>query len=868
MVEAIRGSENKSEWMVMDVIPVIPPDLRPLVLLESGNFATSDLNDLYRRIINRNNRLKKLVDLNAPEVIIRNEKRMLQQAVDALFDNGRCRRPVLGSSNRPLKSLTDMIKGKQGRFRENLLGKRVDYSARSVIVVGPELKLHQCGLPKKIALELFQPFIIRKLKEHGLADTIKSAKKMLERRDPEVWDILEEVIYQHPVMLNRAPTLHRMGIQALEPVLVEGNAIKIHPLVCKGFNADFDGDQMAVHLPLSIEAAGPETYVLMLACRTTSSRPANGSPIITPSQDIVLGTFYITTDRDGDKGEFSLFNSAREAFMAFDLGKIAMHSRIFVRLSDRKEVVPDDKSGPQSIHDVSWKQLEEQRKRKNPNYVSKPRPPKVKSNTILTTVGRCIFNDVLPKAMPFYNYALTAKGAPVSVIADTYALLGRPATITLLDDMKSLGFKRSTLAALSFGITDIRSPDTKGEILANGQREADKIEKAYRMGALTEQERYARLIDTWGHARKQVTEDLMAGLQNDYRGEDGKPIAPKQGGALKYLNPIAMMATSGARGNVDQIRQLGGMRGLMAKPSGEIIETPIKSNFREGLSVLEYFSSTHGARKGLADTALKTADSGYLTRKLADVAQNVIVNEIECSTLNGITKTTIYKGETVEVELKDMIVGRTARDTIRNPITDETIVNENQLITNEIADAIKELKLESIRVRSPLTCESPRGVCARCYGIDMSTNNWGGGSVWPGRNHRACLQPDRRAGHAAHHAYVPHRRRGDGFVRRERHQVGLRRRGPAPPGHQRRSWCLMPKGTSISLPSSATAKSPSWMPRAANAKSTRFRLLRDDPDRRRRKGEITPAACHLGSAHYADSRREGRNRPLRRHRGR
>src|SRR5665213_2862660 len=720
MIEAIRNSENKSEWMVMDVIPVIPPDLRPLVLLESGNFATSDLNDLYRRIINRNNRLKKLVDLNAPEVIIRNEKRMLQQAVDALFDNGRCRRPVLGSSNRPLKSLTDMIKGKQGRFRENLLGKRVDYSARSVIVVGPELKLHQCGLPKKIALELFQPFIIRKLKEHGLADTIKSAKKMLERRDPEVWDILEEVIYQHPVMLNRAPTLHRMGIQAFEPVLVEGNAIKIHPLVCKGFNADFDGDQMAVHLPLSIEAQ-TETHVLMLAPNNIFS-PANGSPIISPSQDIVLGTYYITSDREGDKGEFSLFQSPREAFMAFDLGKIAMHSRVFVRLTDRAQVVPDDKSGFQPISDVAWKQLEEQRKRIDPNYAGKTRSPKFKSRIILTTVGRCIFNDVLPRAMPFYNYALTAKGSS-RVIADTYATLGRPATIKLLDDMKALGFKRSTLAALSFGITDIRSPDSKADILAAGQKEADKIEKAYRMGALTEQERYARLIDTWGHARKQVTEDLMAGLQNDYRDENGKPVAPKAGGVLKYLNPIAMMATSGARGNVDQIRQLGGMRGLMAKPSGEIIETPIKSNFREGLSVLEYFSSTHGARKGLADTALKTADSGYLTRKLADVAQNVIVNEIDCGTQNGIRKSAIYKGEQVEVPLRESIIGRCAADTLINPITDEKIVTEGQIITNDIADAIKELKLESIRVRSPLTCESARGVCALCYSVDMSTNN-------------------------------------------------------------------------------------------------------------------------------------------------
>jgi DNA-directed RNA polymerase subunit beta' len=719
MVEALRNSENKSEWMVMDVIPVIPPDLRPLVLLESGNFATSDLNDLYRRIINRNNRLKKLVDLNAPEVIIRNEKRMLQQAVDALFDNGRCRRPVLGSSNRPLKSLTDMIKGKQGRFRENLLGKRVDYSARSVIVVGPELKLHQCGLPKKIALELYQPFIIRKLKEHGLADTIKSAKKMLERRDPEVWDILEEVIYQHPVMLNRAPTLHRMGIQAFEPVLVEGNAIKIHPLVCKGFNADFDGDQMAVHLPLSIEAQ-TETHVLMLAPNNIFS-PANGSPIITPSQDIVLGTFYITSDREGDKGEFKLFQSVSEALMAYQLGKIAMHSRIFVRLPERTRIVPDDKSGFVAIEEVSWKQAEEHRKRLDPNFQIRPMTKGYNGKVILTTVGRCMFNDILPVEMPFYNYALTAKGAS-RVIADTYAVLGRPATIRLLDDMKALGFKRSTLAGLSFGITDIRSPDTKQQILDEGQKKADRIEKNYKMGAITDQERYAQLIDVWGHARKQVTDDLMAGLSKDYRDAEGRQVPANHPGTLRYLNPIAMMAISGARGNVDQIRQLGGMRGLMAKPSGEIIETPIKSNFREGLSVLEYFSSTHGARKGLADTALKTADSGYLTRKLADVAQNVIINEIDCNTFNGVSKTTIYKGETVEVELKDMIVGRTARDTIRNPITDETIVEENQIITNEIADSLKELKLESIRVRSPLTCESPRGICARCYGIDMSTN--------------------------------------------------------------------------------------------------------------------------------------------------
>ena len=723
MIEAVRNSENQAEWMVMDVVPVIPPDLRPLVLLESGNFATSDLNDLYRRIINRNNRLRKLVDLNAPEVIIRNEKRMLQQAVDALFDNGRCRRPVLGSSNRPLKSLTDMIKGKQGRFRENLLGKRVDYSARSVIVVGPELKLHQCGLPKKIALELYQPFIIRKLKEHGLADTIKSAKKMLERRDPEVWDILEEVIYQHPVLLNRAPTLHRMGIQAFEPVLVEGNAIKIHPLVCKGFNADFDGDQMAVHLPLSIEAQ-VEAHVLMLSPHNIFS-PANGAPIISASQDIVLGTYYITNDRDGDKGEYMLFNSPEEAMLAYDLKTIAMHAKVFVRIR-RPEVVPSDKSGgPSPTSEISWKDMEAQRLVKNKvGYQVKPKPADYTGQVILTTAGRCILNDVLPQGMPFYNFALTAKGIS-RVIADCYAMLGRPATIKLLDDLKTLGFKRSTLSGMSFGITDIRSPDSRETILDEGQKKADKIEKNFRMGAITDQERKAQLIDLWGHARKQVTDDLMTGLQSDYRDESGRPLHKedaKAKGVLRYLNPIAMMAVSGARGNVDQIRQLGGMRGLMAKPSGEIIETPIKSNFREGLSVLEYFSSTHGARKGLADTALKTADSGYLTRKLADVAQNVIVSLRDCGTLNGISKSTIYKGETVEVELKELIVGRTARDTIRNPITDETIIAENQSVTPEIADKLKELKIETVRVRSPLTCESPRGICARCYGVDMSTN--------------------------------------------------------------------------------------------------------------------------------------------------
>ncbi len=696
IVEAIRKSENKSDWMIYEVIPVIPPDLRPLVLLESGNFATSDLNDLYRRIINRNNRLKKLCDLNAPEVIIRNEKRMLQQAVDSLFDNGRCRRPVLGSSNRPLKSLTDMIKGKQGRFRENLLGKRVDYSARSVIVVGPELKIHQCGMPKKIALELFQPFIIRKLKEYGLADTIKSAKKMIERRDQEIWDILEEVIKGHPVMLNRAPTLHRMGIQAFEPVLIEGNAIKIHPLVCKGFNADFDGDQMAVHLPLSIEAQA-EAHLLMLATHNIFS-PANGSPIIGPSQDIVLGIYYITTMRRGEAGERPegrelAFRDFHEAWLAFDDRKIGMHTPIRVRIN-RDAVVSAQGKGAE---------------------------PVPANRSIITTVGRCLFNDILPAKMPFYNYALSSKGGS-RVIADCYRILGRPATINLLDDMKELGFKRSTLAGLSFGITDLRIPGRKGQIIEESQKKADRVEKNLHLGAITERERYNQLLDIWAHAREEVTKDMMQELEHDTRDAKNTLLPPNDSRGKPYLNPIFLMADSGARGNVDNFRQLAGMRGLMSRPSGEIMETPIRTNFREGLSVLEYFTSTHGARKGLADTALKTADSGYLTRKLADVAQNVIVSQHDCGTQNGIKKSAIYKGDQVDVALREIIIGRCAADSLVNPITDEVIVKEGQIITDAVARKIEDLNMETVRVRSPLTCEASTGVCACCYGVDLSTN--------------------------------------------------------------------------------------------------------------------------------------------------
>jgi DNA-directed RNA polymerase subunit beta' len=697
VVEALRdsglgGPQNKPEWMVLECIPVIPPDLRPLVLLDSGNFATSDLNDLYRRIINRNNRLKKLVDLNAPEVIIRNEKRMLQQSVDALFDNNRCKRPVLGSSNRPLKSLTDMIKGKQGRFRENLLGKRVDYSARSVIVVGPELRLHQCGLPKKIALELFQPFIIRRLKELGHADTIKSAKKMLERKAEEVWDILEEVIKNHPVLLNRAPTLHRMGIQAFEPVLIEGNAIRIHPLVCKGFNADFDGDQMAVHLPLSIEAQ-VEATVLMMSTNNIFS-PANGQPIISPSQDIVMGCYYLTATR-GDQGEAiepgdgMVFSSPAEVFLAFADKKVGVHARIKVRLPRGKRVISEIRTDKDKarIEEVS----------RNPNML------------VTTTVGRVIFNDILKPDMAFYDLALSGKHLS-RIIADCYQQLGRRETIDLLDRMKDIGFRESTRSGLSFATDDLKTPLNKENVIRETEKEVEKIQKQYQRGIITEGERYNKVIDLWTHARDEITKQMMHDLANDIR--EGKP----------YLNPIFLMAHSGARGGVEQIRQLAGMRGLMAKPSGQIIETPIKANFREGLSVLEYFSSTHGARKGLADTALKTADSGYLTRKLADVAQNVVITTHDCGTTLGITKGVVYKGEEIERSLSEGIRGRVSRNNITT-LAGEVIVQENEMITWESARKIENLGLDKILVRSPMTCQAPLGVCRLCYGMDLATGN-------------------------------------------------------------------------------------------------------------------------------------------------
>ncbi len=680
VVEALRDSENRPEWMVLECIPVIPPELRPLVPLETGNFATSDLNDLYRRIINRNNRLKKLVDLNAPEVIIRNEKRMLQQSLDALFDNNRCKRPVMGSSNRPLKSLSDMIKGKQGRFRENLLGKRVDYSARSVIVVGPELKLHQCGLPKRIALELYSPFIIRRLKELGHADTIKAAKRMVEQKRDPVWDILDEVIQNHPVLLNRAPTLHRMGIQAFEPILVEGNAIQIHPLVCKGFNADFDGDQMAVHLPLSVEAV-VEAATLMLSTHNIFS-PAHGGPIISPSQDIVMGCYYASCMLDGQPGEGRVFADPVEAIYAYNHGQIGMHAKIQVRLpANKKRVVLDDGSD-------------------DPNY--KP------GGRITTCVGRILFNDILHPDMPFYNQLLSSKRLS-RIIADCYELLGRSETIDLLDRMKDFGFRMATRSGLSFATSDLKRPANKEKVIRDTEKRVAEINRQYQKGLITPGERYNQVVDEWMKAVNEIKEQLMRDLREDRR--DGKP----------YINPIYLMAQSGARGNEDQVRQLAGIRGLMAKPSGRIIETPIKASFREGLSVLEYFSSTHGARKGLADTALKTADSGYLTRKLADVAQNVVVTMYDCGTTNGITKSAVRQGNKEVVSLAQAIYGRVARNTIVHHVYDEVVVRENELITREIAKKIEEMGISKIRVRSPMTCEAELGVCALCYGMDLAT---------------------------------------------------------------------------------------------------------------------------------------------------
>ncbi|MDD5155377.1 MAG: DNA-directed RNA polymerase subunit beta', partial [Candidatus Omnitrophica bacterium] len=666
IIEDFKKSGNKAEWMILEILPVIPPDLRPLVPLDGGRFATSDLNDLYRRVINRNNRLKKLMELNAPEIIIRNEKRMLQEAVDALLDNGRHGRPVMGSNNRPLKSLSDMLKGKQGRFRQNLLGKRVDYSGRSVIVVGPELKLHECGLPKQMALELFEPFIIKRLREKGFVHTIKGARRMVERGKIEVWDILDEVIKDHPVLLNRAPTLHRLGIQAFQPILIEGKSIKIHPLVCTAFNADFDGDQMAVHVPLSLESQ-LEAKILMLSINNIFS-PAEGRPIVTPTQDIILGVSYLTKEKPGAKGENKVFANSDEVQVAYADSEVDLHAGIKLRT--------------ENLFDLNEKKLIEQRQ------------------IISTTVGRAIFNQILPEGFGFVNKELN-KSTVGEIVTNCYKRFGHNRTIQLLDDFKRMGFYFATLGGISIGIDDLTIPEAKTDVLKESKEEVAKVEDQYRKGIITDRERYNKVIDIWTHATDRVSDLLFK--------------------AMKPFNPIFMMADSGARGSRLQVRQLAGMRGLMAKPSGEIIESPITANFREGLTVLEYFISTHGARKGLADTALKTADAGYLTRRLVDVAQEVIVNELDCGTLNGITVSAIIEGDEVVVSLKDRIVGRVALDNIVDIITDTVIIEQGSEITEEKAEMIEQLGVEKIRIRSALTCECPRGVCTKCYGRNLAT---------------------------------------------------------------------------------------------------------------------------------------------------
>jgi len=673
IVDSFKDSGNKPEWMILEVIPVIPPDLRPLVPLDGGRFATSDLNDLYRRVINRNNRLKRLQELSAPEIIIRNEKRMLQEAVDALFDNGRGGKALLGSNGRPLKSLSDMLKGKQGRFRQNLLGKRVDYSGRSVIVVGPDLRLHQCGLPKKMALELFKPFIYNRLEVKGYVTTIKSAKKMVEQEKDEVWETLSEIVREYPVLLNRAPTLHRLGIQAFEPVLIEGKAIQLHPLVCSAFNADFDGDQMAVHIPLSIEAQ-IEARVLMMSTNNILS-PAHGKPIIVPTQDIVLGLYYMTREKRSVKGEGKIFSSPEEVRMAYDAGEVDLHAVIKVRLGANGH-----------------------------------------TERVETTVGRVLLREILPSEIPFsfINKVLNKKEL-ATLVDQCYRFAGNKKTVILADQLKDLGFHYATQAGISICIDDMVIPPRKAELLQRANQEVLEIENQYKEGLITDGERYNKVVDIWA----QVTENIGFEILEEL----GTVMITDPSGKKKRVpsfNPIFMMADSGARGSAQQIRQLAGMRGLMAKPSGEIIETPITANFREGLTVLQYFISTHGARKGLADTALKTANSGYLTRRLVDVAQDMVVAEEDCGTLEGIFVTPLVEGGEIIEPIGERILGRVALDDISDPFTEEVIIKANEEIDEKFVEKIENAGLEKVKIRSVLTCRSKRGVCVKCYGRDLA----------------------------------------------------------------------------------------------------------------------------------------------------
>ncbi len=669
VVEALRKSGNKPEWMVLTVLPVIPPDLRPLVPLDGGRFATSDLNDLYRRVINRNNRLKRLQELNAPEIIIRNEKRMLQEAVDVLFDNGRRGRAITGTNKRPLRSLSDMLKGKQGRFRQNLLGKRVDYSGRSVITVGPDLRLHQCGLPKKMALELFKPFVYNRLLEKGYVTTVKSAKKMVERETSEVWDAVDEVVREYPVMLNRAPTLHRLGMQAFEPVLIEGKAIRLHPLVCTAFNADFDGDQMAVHVPLSIEAQ-TEARVLMMSTNNILS-PANGKPIIIPSQDIVLGIYYLTRAKKDVKGEGMIFSGPEEVRSAIDAKAIALHAKIKVRIDG---------------------ELKE------------------------TTAGRIILYEIIPEEINFDAInKLMNKKELANLIDHCYRLCGDKTTVLLADRLKDLGFKYATISGLSFAVGNMIIPDNKKHIVAQADKDVLKIQKQYMDGLITDGERYNKVIDIWAQATEKIASEMLTGISMEESiGGDGKKRK------IESFNPIYMMADSGARGSGQQLRQLAGMRGLMAKPSGEIIETPITANFREGLTVLQYFISTHGARKGLADTALKTANSGYLTRRLVDVAQDCIITEQDCETVDGLYVSALMEGGEIIETAGERVLGRVALQEIKDPFTDEVIVKTNEAIDEALAEKIDRAGIEHVNIRSVLTCRAKHGVCAMCYGRDLA----------------------------------------------------------------------------------------------------------------------------------------------------
>ena len=682
LIEALADSGNKPEWMILQVLPVLPPDLRPLVPLDGGRFATSDLNDLYRRVINRNNRLKRLLDLNAPDIIVRNEKRMLQESVDALLDNGRRGRAITGSNKRPLKSLADMIKGKQGRFRQNLLGKRVDYSGRSVIVVGPTLRLHQCGLPKKMALELFKPFIFGKLEARGLATTIKAAKKMVEREPPEVWDILAEVIREHPVLLNRAPTLHRLGIQAFEPVLIEGKAIQLHPLVCAAYNADFDGDQMAVHVPLTLEAQ-LEARALMMSTNNILS-PANGEPIIVPSQDVVLGLYWMTRDRVNALGEGMAFSSPQEVQRAYAGGKVHLQARIKCRI---KQVSFDENGERQENRSI-----------------------------VDTTVGRVVLWRIVPDGLPFdlVNQAM-AKKAISRLLNECYRQVGLKATVILGDQLMYTGFEYSTRSGSSIGVNDFEIPEEKAKIVAAADAEVVEIEKQYASGLVTQGEKYNKVIDIWSRANDLVSKSMMEGLSKEsVINRDGEEEQQDS------FNSVYIYADSGARGSPAQIRQLAGMRGLMAKPDGSIIETPITANFREGLNVLQYFISTHGARKGLADTALKTANSGYLTRRLVDVAQDLVITEDDCGTDHGLLMTPVIEGGDIIETLGDRVLGRIVAKDVLKPGTDDVAVEAGVMLDEKGVIELEEMGIDEIEVRSPITCDTKHGVCSMCYGRDLA----------------------------------------------------------------------------------------------------------------------------------------------------